>query len=199
MFTMPLAEIVIIEIGSSIAKSLLQLWMKDVPIASATSSSVVDILKSYTTDKIAQWKGQHQFEAIGVKIGESLLPLFEIEGARLDESSHIAVALAVADTFKKTRVSSKFLVERNLEPSKLKEYILTTNPTATSHFSEAETMLYRRIIDESCEYIVDIASQLPTFTEHSFAELLKREDQLLHITNITLQELLKMREQINPL
>ena len=88
---MPLAEIVIIEVGSAIAKSLLQLWMKDIPIASDASSSILEILKSYTTDKISQWKGQHQFEAIGVKIGESLLPLFEIEGARLDESSRIAV------------------------------------------------------------------------------------------------------------
>ena len=52
---------------------------------------------------------------------------------------------------------------------------------------------------EACEYIVDIASQLPTFTEQSFAELLKREDQLLKITTATLQELIKMREQINPL
>src|SRR5207245_571142 len=117
MITMPLAEIVIIEVGSAIAKSLLQLWMKDIPIASDASSSILELLKSYTNDKITQWKGQHQFEAIGVKIGESLLPLFEIEGARLDESSHIAVALAVADTFKKARISSKLLVERNLEPT----------------------------------------------------------------------------------
>ena len=112
---MPLTEIVVIEVGSAIAKSLLQLWMKDIPIASSASSSILDMLKSYSTDKIAQWKGQHQFEAIGVKIGESLLPVFEIEGARLDESSRIAVALAVADTFKKAQISSKLLVKRNLE------------------------------------------------------------------------------------
>ena len=196
---MPLAEVVIIEVGSAIAKSLLQLWMKDIPIASDTSSSILEILKSYTTDKVAQWKGQHQFETIGVKIGESLLPLFEVEGARLEESSLKAVALAVADTFKGARISSKLLIERNLEPTKLKEHVLASNHSATNFFNEAEMMLYRRIIEESCEYIVDIASQLPTFTEHSFAELLRREDQLLDITNTTLQELLRMREQINPL
>lgn len=127
---MPLTEIVVIEVGSAIAKSLLQLWMKDIPIASSASSSILDMLKSYSTDKIAQWKGQHQFEAIGVKIGESLLPVFEIEGARLDESSRIAVALAVADTFKKAQISSKLLVKRNLEPTRLKEYVLAANDTA---------------------------------------------------------------------
>jgi hypothetical protein len=56
MITMPLAEIVIIEVGSAIAKSLLQLWMKDIPIASVASSTILEILKLYTTDKISQWK-----------------------------------------------------------------------------------------------------------------------------------------------
>ena len=51
--------------------------------------------------------------------------------------------------------------------------------------------------EESCAYIVDIASQLPAFNEHTFAEVLKREDQLLARTDEILQEVRRVREQLN--
>ena len=45
------------------------------------------------------------------EIGQSLLPLFEIEGARLDDNDRTAVALAVAETFNKAKISSELLAE----------------------------------------------------------------------------------------
>ena len=105
--------------------------------------------------------------------------MFEIEGAKLKANSRTAVAYAVAAAFDNSRFSSELLVQRNLEPTKLAKYVLNLYPTATQDFNATETELYERIINESCIYIVDIASQLPTFNERTFAEVLKREDQLL--------------------
>ncbi len=184
---MPLTEAVTIELGAAIAKSILKLWMKDSALDIDISSSLIDLFKAKTTDVLAQRRGRLQFEIIGEKVGESLLPLFEAEGVHLDEGSRIAVAHAVAKAFNTSRLSSELITAHNLQPTGLEKYILATNPTNTQHFSQAEEDFYRRVIKQACIYIVDIASQLPSFAHNAFAEVLKREviiigrvDQVLH-------------------
>jgi|SRR6266568_7660434 len=193
---MPLFETLIIDVGSSIAKSLIKLCLKDSAIAMDTSSGVVDVLKSWATDRVTRQKAQRQLEAIGEKVAENLLPLFESEGTGLDESSRIAVAKAVAETL--STITSQLATQSDLEPSKLANYLLARHPANAYHFSDTEAILYQRILSESSEYIVKIASQLPTFTEQAFAEVLKREGQLLSLVEQILQEVLRIREQLNP-
>jgi hypothetical protein len=195
---MPLLEAVTIEVGAAIAKSILKLWVKDSTLGENISSSLIDLFKSRTSDTLAQRRGQRQFETIGEKVGESLLPLFQIEGARLDDGDSTAVALAVAEAFNKSKLSSDLLAKRNLEPTELAKHVIATQPTATRDFNEAATALYQRIIQESCAYIVDIASQLPAFTEHTFAEVLKREDQIIIKAEQILQEVRQIREWVSP-
>ncbi len=192
---MALLETLMIEVGTSIAKSILKVWLKDSDMALDASASIMDALKSWTTDRIAQRRAEQQLLAIGEKVGESLLPIFETDGAHLDEGSRTAIALAVAETL--NTVSSSILAQHDLAPSELAKYLLA-NSSGTQHFSDTEKSLYQRIIFESCEYIVDIASQLPAFTERSFAEILKRENQLLDIARQTLEEVHRMREQADP-
>ncbi|HWS83193.1 MAG TPA: NACHT domain-containing protein [Ktedonobacteraceae bacterium] len=184
-----------IEVGASIAKSILKLWLKDFDIAVDTASTIVDMLKSKMTDRVAQQRAQRQFEAIGEKVGESLLPIFEADGT-LDEGSRTAVALAVAETL--NTISGEAMVQLNLDPSRLATYLLDKHPATGYHFNETETLLYQRIISESCAYIVDIASQLPTFNKDTSVEILKREGQILGIANEILQEVSWMRKQLNP-
>ncbi len=195
---MPLLEAVTIEVGAAIAKSILKIWVKDSKLGEDISSSLIDLFKSHTSDAIAQRRGQRQFETIGEKVGESLLPLFQSESAHLDEGDRTAVALMVAEAFNKSKLSSNLLAKYNLEPSALAKHVLATQPAATRDFSESATTLYQRIIQESCQYIVDIASQLPAFNEHTFAEVLKREDQLTNRAEQILQEVRRIREWLNP-
>jgi Leucine-rich repeat (LRR) protein len=193
---MPFIEAVILELGSSISKSILKLWLKDHPIISDTSASITDILKLRTSDKIAQQRARRQFELIGEKVGESLMPIFEVEGASLDDASRIAVVQAAVETL--NAVTSDVLVQQNIDPSNLAKYLLKVHPAEPYHFSQSEEFLYQRIVSESCERIVEIASQLPTFNETTFSEVLKRESQLIDITENILQEMQRLREQLNP-
>src|SRR4051812_36102377 len=161
---MPFAEVLTLEVGSAIAKYILKLWMKDTSLASNISLSIVDVIKNKTSDALAQRRGQRQFDVIGEKVAESLFSLFEVEGASLDEGSRKVVASTVAETLNTAHLSTELLVYNNLEPAKLAKHLIASNPNATLQFSEVETALYFRIIKETCEYIVDIASQLPVFT-----------------------------------
>src|SRR5258707_5746767 len=105
---------VVIEIGSVAVKHILKLWFKDSSLERDVSSSLVDMLKTKTSDVFAQRKGELQFAEIGVHIGESLLPMFEQE-SRLDEGECIAVAYTVRDAFSHTRLSNEIIVQTNLD------------------------------------------------------------------------------------
>lgn len=192
---MSLIAVLSIEVGASIAKSILKLWLKDSNIAVDATSTIVDVLKSKTTDRVAQQRAQRQFEAIGEKVGESLFPIFEAH-SNLDEGSRTAVALAVAETL--NTISGEVITELNLDPAYLATHLLNKHPATSYHFNETETQLYRRIISEACAYIIDIASQLPTFNKDAFVEILKREGQILNIANEILQEVSRLRNQFNP-
>jgi NACHT conflict system protein/NACHT domain-containing protein/Leucine Rich Repeat (LRR) protein len=198
---MALIEVLTLQLGSAVAKSILKLWLKDSSIAQDLGSELLDIVKSRTSDQIAQRRAQRQFEQIGEKVAESLLPLFESEASALDEGSQTAVALAVAQTLNQTGIDPALLAEHDLEPSKLAKYLLDADPNLLRQFTQSELALYQRIISESSELIVDIASQLPAFTERTFAEVLKRENILLARTEQILEEVRRIRassQQNNP-
>src|SRR5260370_10946986 len=195
---MPLLEAVTIEIGSAIAKSILKLWLKDSDLGQDISSSLIDLLRLKTSDSLAQRRGQRQFDTIGERVGESLIPLFAMEGKHLDEGARTAVALAVAEAFNNSKLSSELLAEQNLDPTKLAKHILASYPMATQSFSATETEFYKRIIYEACAYIVDIASQMPSFTDRTLAEILNRENQLISRCEQILQEVRRARELRNP-
>jgi hypothetical protein len=186
--SMGLLETLALQVGPAVGKALLKCWLKDSKFAAEVSSSLVDLLKSKTTDIIAQQRGKRQFEDIGERIALSLKPIFDSEGNNLEEGSRNAVALAIAETFNKSHIISIVLVERDLDPDKLAKHLMNSYTKVTRHFSEAEIALYQRITSEISQNIVDIASQLPAFTEHSFAEILKRERQLLTTANQILEE-----------
>lgn len=193
---MALFEALAIDLGSSIGKSILRIWLKNANVTADASSTIIDMLKSWAIDKASQRKAQRQLEDIGEKVAENLLPIFEKDGASLDEGSRTSVALAVAETL--NMASSAVLAQFNLEPTELEKYLLT-HPQGTAYFNDIENNLYRSIISESCAYIVDIASQLPTFTESTFREILKRENYLLEIAKQTLEEMFRLREQADPM
>jgi hypothetical protein len=190
---MALLETLTLQVGPAIAKAILKKWLKDSPIAEGTASSLVDIFKTKTADVIAQQRGRRQFEAIGERVAESLLPVFAIEGANLDEGSRNAVALAVAQVLDKSHIDPALLAEKDLEPTRLAQDLMASAPSATRDFSAAETALYQRILSECSQCIVDIASQLPNFNERTFSEVLKRENELLDVTNQLLEEVRRIR------
>ena len=192
---MALMEVVIITTGHAIAKAVLKLWLGDSTIALDVSSSLVDLLQAKTSDIFARRQAERQFEDIGEKVAKNLMPYFQRE-SRLDESSATAVALAVAETFDRTPLTAEHIVVNNLEPGLLADYLLKHAPRSNELFSDAEHRLYQRCVRESCRYIVEISSRLPSFSERAFGQILSRQSQLLSAVDVVIQELRGIREYI---
>ncbi|MCH8805288.1 MAG: hypothetical protein IH986_04295, partial [Planctomycetes bacterium] len=191
---MTLAGEAAVALGGAIAKGILKLWLKDHAVGAMVGADLVDILKSKTKDRLAREKGVVHFRAIGLKVAESLLPVFEDEGAGIDEGGLTAVALAVVGTLEKTPITSEILAARNLDPQRLADHLRKDRGKFTVGFGEVESALYDRIISESSQQIVDVASDLPAFQERNFAEVLNRLDLFLPKLDELLQITRKMYE-----
>jgi len=196
--TMSLLTAAAIEVGKAVSKSIFKFWMKDSQLGQDISSSLIDLVGSKTSDTLAQRKGNRQFEDIGDKISENVLPLLKSENIHLDEGERRAVAIAVAEALNKSRLSTELLLKQNLQPILLEQYLDAVNPNVTRDFSEAGAFLYQRILQECCTYIIDISSQLPSFTEHSVAEVLTREDLIRARVDQVLEELREIRKKLDP-
>src|SRR4030095_6670896 len=102
----------------------------------------LDILKSRATDIFAQQRGSRQFEQIGEKVIERLLPLFE--GNLLTPNGKEAVAIALATTLDRSKLNPDLLVKKDLDPAQLAKHLFGCNPEAIRDFSEVESEFYKR-------------------------------------------------------
>ena len=100
-------EIIVFKIGAAVSKAILKLWLKDSAIAKAVGLGLADVLEKKVSDIRAQRRAKRQFEAIGDRIAESLLPLFE--HANLEENDKEAVGLAVAGTLDDAQITPALL------------------------------------------------------------------------------------------
>lgn len=181
-------------VGPAIAKAILKVWLKDKGFLETVGESITDLISAQTKDDFARRKAERQFQEIGDRVAQSLVPLFESDGAALEENGRTAVALAVSETLEKTPITAQFILDRKLDPSELARHLLKSRSRATTGLSEGESSLYERTIEETSRYIVDMASQLPTFTERTFAELIKKGDQLVETCDRILIEVKKIKE-----
>lgn len=190
---MTLTTTLAVSLGPAIAKGILKVWLKDKEFLESIGETLIGLIEKKTDDVFARKKAERQFQEIGDRVAQSLFPLFESEGANLNDGDKNAVALAVADTLEKTPITAAFLLERKLDPTELAHHFLKEQAKATVGFSQSAVDLYKRIIVETSRYITDVASQLPAFTEKSFAEIIKKSDQLIEITNRILDEVKRIR------
>src|SRR5579859_3114747 len=179
---MPLLETLIVTVGGAIGKSLLDVWLKDNPVASAAASSTIDVLKSKTSDIIAARKIEREFSGLADRIALSLEPVFRsYMSEKTPESSLESVAYEASNAISAAYISAKLLASLNNNPVTLAKHIKENHPVERGLFSEQETSLYNRTIDLSAQYLVDLVANLPDFNAKNFSEILTRLDNSMSI------------------
>lgn len=171
-----LMEAVVGKLGMSIGQSLLKVWLKESPVSEAVSTSMFELLKTHTNDYLAARKVSRQFETIADRVGESLIPIFE--SYDLKEESLECVATEAAETITSGKITAKLLAEISYNHTKLYDYLINLDTQKSSLLSSDEESLYRRSLDLSAQYILDLAPQLPQYTSQNFTEILSRFDKL---------------------
>lgn len=194
---MALLETLIIGVGAGIAKGIFRIWLRHDPVAQSVGEAIVNVVKKKTDDTLAQRSAQRQFDRISEEAAQAVMRVFDLEAAGMAEDRRQLVADAAGRTVKTAEVSAELLARRNLGPADLTDFFLEAaageggNPC--EGFTAAETDLYGRILSQSAQYIVDIGSQMPQFTERTFAEVLRREEHLIGLAQQIFAEVEKIR------
>ena len=185
-----------VTVGPAIAKALLKVWFKDADIAINVSSSIIDLIATRSKDRVAKQQARRQIERIGINAAKRLEPLFNVSG--LSEDNQVAIAYAIADSLSNTPIDSRLIAQNNLDPLALANHLTSAqeNQMIIRDLSSDELNLYKRALMEIAVDIVDIASNLPNFTEQTSAELLERTDSLILISNSLFAETRRLRDDI---
>ena len=77
------------------------------------------------------------------------------------------------------------------------EMPLTSSPKrrSISQLTPPRALLFRRVIEEASQSIIDIAHELPSFSERTFAELIRQNRVLVEAADRTFQGLERIRSQ----
>lgn len=189
---MPLIETLIIGVGGAIAKGILKLWMKDNPFIETVGTNIIDMVKSFGLGIRAERSTVRQLDQIAERVAENIAKVFHTEGLEIEDARKDKIAILAGKTINNVNWGAEVLAEQNLDPSRLNKHLLSYD-ISKEYLTLKEKAFYKYIISESAQYIVDIATQLPSFTEKTFAEILKREDLILEKADLIIQEVQRIK------
>jgi|GEM_PF-610014 len=176
-FTMPLLDIFALNIGAAVAKFLIETyWGKNVATTAAGKAFEVaasQILSRKPKDK--------NIEDVASQIALRLSELLKAE--HISDEDRERLALEIAVTLDEAKITSKLLVECNLDYTKLLPYLEAARPDATKLLSANETAIYNRMLREACEAILNFANELVGFERYFSASVLQSEDQIQNAIN----------------
>ncbi len=191
-------ETLFFRISPAISKTILAIWLKDPSLSpnliADAISDIINVFRNKTEDFFAQKQGAYEFAQIGDKVVQSLLPIFEAESSYLTEDNIFVATLAISNTLNSAGINAQLLAENDLSPALLYNHFITSDPKAITELNELETRLYLRALSECSQAIVDIASQLPIYSERTLGELLKRTTSLSEVANEILATVKNIRD-----
>ncbi len=192
---MPLAEILITTAAPAIAKTVLKLWAGDSKGIEESGDATIDILSKIAPDLRTRNEADRQLAAIGERAAESLRFIFETEGKTLFVEDQEVVANLVAETLDRSKITAEILAEKNIDPVRLAAHLLSEAQAESAKLPPPRAELFRRVIEEASQSIVDIAHSLPNFNERTFAELLRRSQSLMAAVDRIFDKLERLRSQ----
>lgn len=191
---MGVVEILITLVGPAIARMMLVRWLGNADVSDELTGSIKDLIAWSVKDKRAQLKAERFFTDIGEEIAESLMQIFNIEGADIIDERKKIIAQAVGETLPQVRANralETILLKYDLQATAISKHLLKTRKHS-QELDESEIQLYERIVEEACNRMLQVVSELPSFQAKSVSELLRRDSELKQKTD----EILSRVDQI---
>ncbi|HET8658692.1 MAG TPA: NACHT domain-containing protein [Micromonosporaceae bacterium] len=185
-------ELAAIAVGTAVAKTACEVWLGDHKILAGAGTGVIDLVGR----RLAVTREERQFrrlwEQAAELIADRVEPLVRHEFRDLPENEALAAVEAVQLTFTTAALTDADLFAQDLDAGFLDRYLRGQDPERAlrSALSEAATSLYDLLLRECCAYTIEVVRTLPMGgSPAAFAELLRRERQILDDLRMVLERL----------
>ncbi len=201
---MGLLEVLTVGVGTGVAKGILKVWLKENPVTAAIGESLLDVIRGLTEEEIEQRKANKQFKQVATKVAESVKVIVETKYPGIPKDRKESIAIAAGVTVDTTEFSAELFAKANLSPDELLKLFLLKSGADGGHpplsgrgdkpAPPEECNLYRAILSEAAQLIVDGASQYPNYSKAVFSELLQGQDEHVRKINLILNEVQRIRD-----
>jgi hypothetical protein len=194
---MDLLNFITLHLGTSIAKGALKFWFKDNEIAQEISLGISEIINRKILDFITNRKTKRLSERITERVAEELETLIEVQAPGIAQNIAVEIVENLTKFIDSTKLSSEIISNNDLDPVKLEEYIRKNSSFVPKKFDENHQKIFNSLLRESCSYIIEIMSKLPSFYLNVSRELLVREDESIQLLNKIIDSMPKGRYSSN--
>src|SRR3984957_5625592 len=192
---MPGLELAVISLGAVVVKSACQLWLGDRQPATDLASGFVDLFAGRVSSRFEQRKLGRLFDDSADIVARRVKSLLDAEFRAVPDNERAAAVLAVTDTFAAARLTDEALFHADLDARLVQRQL---RPAAAvilpkALLSEGGDQIYWLVLRESCSYLVEVVTTLPTFSSGALTELLRRETAVLDTLSRVLDRLPERR------
>ncbi|MBU2694670.1 NACHT domain-containing NTPase [Pimelobacter sp. 30-1] len=188
---MPFLETLTLTVGASVSNTVLKIWLRDSPLALDLGQEATGLLRSAISDFSEHRRAKRQFDAIADQVASKLEPMFTHEFRSVPEYEVNAAVTAVGEVMTAAVVGLPLLIMHDLEPASLEGHIRSSqrDRIERERLSEAGSEIFRRVLTEACNYVVEISTTLPEFGTAAAVESLRRESQIIDLVRTVLDRL----------
>jgi hypothetical protein len=150
------------------------------PLGQAVGT-ITTLAGSRISDRFQERRIKRMFDQCVDVVADRTIKFLGNEFRDLESNERAAAILAVRDTFNASELSVKRITKADLNPFELRRILqpASVKVLRSALLNAGGRELYARILNESCDYLVEFVATLPDFGTDALTELLKRETQIL--------------------
>jgi hypothetical protein len=158
---------------------------------SPITDSLNDIIAHRLGSQLEQRRINRMIETSVDIVADRILKSLGNEYRGLETNEYIAATTAVVSTFEKSNIDAATVIGLDVDASRLREKVSLASRDVLQGalLSEPATELYQRILRDSCTYLVQFVTTMPSFEASALVQMLHRETQILRDLQRVLQRI----------
>lgn len=184
-------EPIVYSLGLAVAKIVAKAWFKSEYLAGTTGLDLRRLVEGRVPDIFARNATERELQRMAETVARRVRSFVEAEFAQIPDNEVQAAVSAVVQTFEDEPLTPALILGEDLNPVALERHYLAAGASVAENalLSSDGEHLYRRLVAESCAYVVEIASALPSFEFALHREILQRETEIAGLVQLALERL----------
>lgn len=165
--------------AAAVIRLAVRLWSRDESPSGDSRPALIDRISDQVSGSLQQRRVRRYFEDLEDVVARKVDATFSTEFRSLPGNELDAALLFAAESLDRTRLTGAELFAADLDPLTLERFVRRHGGQGRLDLSTAASALYDRLLALGCAFVIEVAPQFPRFQTGAFAEILRRDAQIL--------------------